>query len=77
MQHYLTIPVRWLVVKTAWQGAQTTIHCAVSEGVEGQSGEYFADCKVEKSPNPQATDDDIAERLWQVSAQLVGLKDRN
>ena len=69
----MAAPVRWLFFKSVWQGAQTTIHCAVSEGIEGDSGKYFCDCKVKKLTNPQATDDTIAERLWQVSAQLVGL----
>lgn len=60
--------------KSPWQGAQTNIHCAVTEGIEKYSGEYFSDCKVKKSPNPLATDDALAERLWGVSAQLVGLE---
>ena len=41
--------------------------------MEGVSGQYLSDCKFKKLTNPQATDDDIAERLWEVSAQLVGL----
>ena len=74
---WICTPIILLLFKTPWQGAQTTIHCAVSEGIEGDSGKYFADCKVKKSPNPLATDDDVAERLWQVSAQLVGLEEKN
>jgi len=34
------------IFKTAVEGAQTTIHCAVSEKVEGISGGYFDDCQV-------------------------------
>ena len=41
--------------------------------MEGVSGQYLSDCKLKKLTNPQATDDDIAERLWEVSAELVGL----
>ena len=38
------------------------------------SGQYLSDCQiVKKMVNPQATDDDIAERLWEVSVQMVGL----
>ena len=66
-------PLIWLFFKSAWQGAQTSIYCAVSEEMEGVSGQYVSDCKLKKPLNPQATDDDIAERLWEVSAQLVGL----
>lgn len=30
-----------LFMKTPWQGAQTTIYCAVTEGLENKSGCYF------------------------------------
>ena len=60
-------------MKTPQQGAQTTIYCAVSEEVEGKSGEYFADCKLNKPTNPEVYDKEVADRLWRVSAQLVGL----
>ena len=59
--------------KTPLQGAQTTIYCAVSEEMEGVTGKFVVDCKIRK-PNPQALDDEIAERLWKVSAELVGLE---
>ena len=60
--------------KSPWQGAQTTIYCAVTEGIEDKSGQYFSDCKPKKVTNPDANDDAIADRLWHVSAQLVGLE---
>ena len=59
--------------KTTIQGAQTTIYCAVSEEMEGVTGQFVVDCKIKK-PNPQALDNEIAERLWEVSTELVGLK---
>ena len=65
-----------MFVKSTWQGAQTSIYCAVTEGLENVSGKYFADCKAMEFSNPLATDEAVCERLWQVSAQLVGL-DRN
>ena len=55
------------------QGALITIYCAVCEEVEGKSGEYFVDCKLNKPTNPEVFDKEVADRLWQVSAQLVGL----
>ncbi|KAL4629506.1 retinol dehydrogenase 12-like [Arapaima gigas] len=61
-----------LLLKTPWQGAQTTIYCAVTEGLENMSGSYFSDC-APKEPAPEAKDDLVALRLWEVSAQLVGL----
>ncbi len=32
--------------QTAKEGAQTTIHLAVADEVEGITGAYFSDCKV-------------------------------
>ena len=59
------------VMKTPQQGAQTTIYCAVSEEMEGVTGKYLADCKITKTLNPQAGDDQLAERLWEVSEMLT------
>ena len=61
-----------LVSKTPREGAQTSIHLAVSEEVEGISGFYFVDCKVAE-PARGAKDDEAAKKLWTISAQLVGL----
>ncbi|KAI8484769.1 hypothetical protein Bbelb_375320 [Branchiostoma belcheri] len=58
--------------KTVVQGAQTTIHCAVTEGLEDKTGQYFSDC-APKQPTSRARDDDVARRLWEVSEKLVGL----
>ena len=62
--------------KTPEEGAQTSIYCAVSEEMEGVSGKYLADCKIVKPRTKEATDDEIAERLWQVSAQMVDLESK-
>ena len=73
-QQWIAVPLALLFFKTSWQGAQTTIYCAVSEEMDRVSGQYLSDCQiVKKMVNPQATDDDIAERLWEVSVQMVGL----
>ncbi|XP_042597375.1 retinol dehydrogenase 13 isoform X2 [Cyprinus carpio] len=61
-----------LLMKTPWQGAQTSIYCAVTEGLESKSGCYFSDC-AEKDPAPEGKDDEVARRLWEESARLVGL----
>ena len=59
------------LAKTPWEGAQTTIYCAVSEEMEGVTGKYLADCRIKKTSNSQATDDQVAEKLWEVSAKLT------
>ena len=71
--HVVLIPYIYPhILKTSEQGAQTSIHLAVSEELEGVSGLYFADCK-EKLPAETAQDDKAAKKLWEVSAKLVGL----
>ena len=68
---YLFHMVEWIFFKTPRQGAQTSIYCAVSEEMEGVSGKYLADCKILRTA--AANDEGTAERLWRVSAQMVGL----
>ncbi|KAM9765812.1 retinol dehydrogenase 13 [Menidia menidia] len=60
------------IVKNPWEGAQTTIYCAVDENVANESGLYYSDC-APKTPAPQALDDDAAKKLWDLSASMVGL----
>jgi len=69
----LFYPLAWYFFKTPEQGAQTTIHCAVSEEMEGVSGKYLRDCDiVEESKGAQ--DDEAAKKLWEISLKLVGLE---
>jgi retinol dehydrogenase 12 len=58
--------------RTPEKGAQTVIYLASSPEVQGASGGYYFDCKL-TPPSAAAQDDDVAERLWQVSDQLVGI----
>ncbi|XP_063054776.1 retinol dehydrogenase 12 [Engraulis encrasicolus] len=64
----------YMFMKTPRQGAQTSIYCAVTEGLESKSGCYFSDCR-EKQTSPEGRDDVAARRLWEVSARLVGISD--
>jgi retinol dehydrogenase 12 len=54
------------------KGAETLLYLASSPEVQGVSGGYFFDCKPIR-PAPAGEDDNVAERLWQVSEQLVGI----
>ena len=67
----MVVVVSRFLAKTPWEGAQTTIYCAVSEEMEGVTGKYLADCRIKKTNNPQATDDQVTEKLWEVSAKLT------
>lgn len=60
------------MIKSPWEGAQTTIYCAVDESLASSSGLYYSDCAVKK-PAPQALNDAAAKKLWDLSASMVGL----
>jgi NAD(P)-dependent dehydrogenase (short-subunit alcohol dehydrogenase family) len=57
--------------RTPEKGAETLVFLAASPEVEGASGGYYFDCKL-TTPSAAAQDEAAAERLWQVSEQLVG-----
>jgi len=69
---YLMWGLLWPFTKNPMQGAQTTIHCAVAEELEGETGLYYSDCSP-KEAAPQAQDDEMAEKLWDLSMKFVGL----
>jgi NAD(P)-dependent dehydrogenase (short-subunit alcohol dehydrogenase family) len=54
------------------KGADTPIYLASSPEVEGVSGKYFDD-RREKMSSPPSYIEDEQERLWDISAKLVGL----
>lgn len=62
-----------LFFKTSKEGAQTTIHLAVSKELKDTTGKYFCDCKEEK-PSFYARDEEMAEKLWKLSEEVCGLK---
>ncbi len=90
LHNYVLRPVfRMAGMIEPWEGAQTTLHALLAPGVAEQSGAFFSqsggpfkDRQARqggwpmRSPNPLAHDDAVAERLWQASAQLVGVSTR-
>jgi retinol dehydrogenase-14 len=66
------IPFLRRFMKTPAQGAATSIHLASAPDLEQVTGRYFADSKPKKSAQ-RSYDEAAATRLWQVSADLVGL----
>jgi NAD(P)-dependent dehydrogenase (short-subunit alcohol dehydrogenase family) len=54
------------------QGAETSIHLATSPDVEGVTGEYFDRRRIARTSS-RARDPVAAARLWQVSAERVGI----
>nr|KAF6486995.1 retinol dehydrogenase 12 [Rousettus aegyptiacus] len=59
--------------KSAWEGAQTNLYCALAEGLEPLSGKYFRDCK-RAWMSPKGRNNKTAERLWDVSCELLGIQ---
>jgi NAD(P)-dependent dehydrogenase (short-subunit alcohol dehydrogenase family) len=56
------------------EGSRTSVYLATSPEVEGQSGGYYVKCRpAALQTSPEAASDEVAERLWTVSEQLVGL----
>ncbi len=68
-----SIVIAKLFMKTPEVGAQTSIYLATSDDVDGVSGQYFDKCQARKSSR-ESNDQAVAARLWEVSAQLTGLK---
>ncbi|XP_076590588.1 dehydrogenase/reductase SDR family member 13-like [Chaetodon auriga] len=65
-------PLTVFFFKNTVQGAQTTLHCALQEGLEPLSGRYFSNCAL-KEPSAKAKDDAAAKKLWELSERLCGL----
>ncbi len=68
----LLIPVLRPVMKSPARGAATSIHLASAPELENVSGRYFANRRPTKS-SARSNDQAVAERLWEASADLVGL----
>jgi len=66
------IRVARLFAITPEQGARTSIHLATSPEVADVTGRYFVNCRVAR-PRPQATDAELARRLWEASERMTGL----
>jgi retinol dehydrogenase-14 len=72
----LPIRVLWALVrpvmKSPEQGARTSVYAASSPDLEGVSGRFFVNSRPART-SAAAGDRALAERLWTVSSQLVGL----
>ncbi len=59
-------------LRTPEQGAQTALYLATSPEVDGVTGKYFVDGR-QKPSVPISYDVALQERMWTISAELVGL----
>lgn len=65
-------PITAYFFKNPEQGCQTTLHCAVQEGLEPLSGRYFSNCTA-RNLFAKARDDATAKKLWELSERMSGL----
>jgi retinol dehydrogenase 12 len=61
-----------LFMKSNQEGARTSVHCASSPEVAGDSGLYYAESRPKK-PSKLAQDPDLAAELWRRSEEWCGL----
>ncbi len=61
-----------LFMTTPKQGAETIVYLASSPDAKDLNGEYLEKLKVKKSSD-ESYNEEIAQRLWDVSAKLTGL----
>lgn len=66
-------PWAWLLMKNPEQGAQTIIYMAVATELSKTSGKYFSNCS-ETEPSDKGKDEDVAEKLYQKSLELIELQ---
>jgi NAD(P)-dependent dehydrogenase (short-subunit alcohol dehydrogenase family) len=88
VQNVIMRPFSGVLGTMSWfEGAQTTLHCLLDDDAPNHSGEYYSQNSIlynhpenrpggwpMESPNPLANDKALAEKLYHVSMELVGLK---
>jgi hypothetical protein len=66
--------LNWLVAvfaKTSWEGAQTTLHTALSHDVPQHNGAYYADCVPTATKDGLGENDAVMNALWQHSRRML------
>ncbi|CAF0900595.1 unnamed protein product [Brachionus calyciflorus] len=59
--------------KSPFEGALTTIYCAIDDEVPKYNGYYFSDCNIKK-PSKAALNEQDAKRLWDISVEMIDPK---
>jgi hypothetical protein len=57
---------------SARRGAKTSVHLASADGLEATNGAYYDEFLKVKPGSKLSQDMDLAARLWETSAKLVG-----
>ena len=61
------------ILRSPEKGAENSVYLATSPEVEGVTGKYFESCRVSRS-STSSLDEEAQERLWELSAQTVGVR---
>ncbi|XP_076303315.1 retinol dehydrogenase 12 isoform X1 [Lasioglossum baleicum] len=70
--HYIIFsPIAFMFLRTANQGAQTVLHCAIEPSLSEDTGNIYRDCK--RYISTKKLDSDVALHLWNVSEKLAGI----
>lgn len=72
----ITMPFAKLFLLDPDAGSQTTLYCALQEGLEPLSGRYFSNCALQQV-GPKGRDDALAKKLWEVSERFTDLTVRD
>lgn len=73
MHALMRSPLARVFLKTPEQGAEPLIRLATMPDPQSVGGVYFHRLKPEEQRNTQATDTELARRLWERSEQLTGV----
>lgn len=88
VQNVLLRPFSRMLGTMSWfEGAQTSLHCLLDDDAPNHSGAYYSQNSIlypnkenrpggwpMLSPHPHGRDTELAEKLYHVSMELVGLK---
>ena len=66
-------PIVWLLFKDTRGGAQTTLHCLLSDKLKNENCYYFSECEP-RYPWPSSENDNAMNNLWKESLKLVNIK---
>ena len=67
-----TAPVRYILLKSPLEGAQTNLYCALSN--QAEAGGYHADCQPVSVLQKYARDDQVAQDWWNYSEKVINEK---
>ncbi|XP_060587142.1 retinol dehydrogenase 14-like [Ruditapes philippinarum] len=65
----------FLLIKSAREGCQTVVYCAVAPELQGQSDCYYGNFKKEPWSKP-ASDLDLAKKVWEISEDKIKCSDK-